>query len=132
MRYVLVTGPTGVGKSRLLARLAAERGMPVVDPLATPPMLWVAPDPVRCVGVVIDHAWWLDPYEYRDICAWCEIHEVDLWLAETARSDLEQKGMHLPVDTFEIKLAPTGATASNGSVLRGHPDQLDCLVSAMA
>lgn len=132
MRYVLVTGPTGVGKSMLLARLAAERGMLVVDPLASPPLPWIAPDPVACRGVAIDHAWWLDPYEYRDICAWCEVHGVDLWLAETARSDLEQKGMRLPVDTFEIKLAATGATSSVGSVIRGQADQMAGLVAAIA
>ena len=105
MRTIVITGRTGVGKSRLLAKLASSSRIAFVDPLANPPLGWLRPDPASCAGVVVDHAYHLANAmdTMAEIVAWCEQQSVPLWIAEQRLADLRAKGIELQ-GTFELNL----------------------------
>lgn len=113
MRAILITGATGIGKSRLVSTLAGRHKFAIFDAVRATAREWVAPEPDACPGVVIDHIHLVD--DARNIVptasTWCERHSVPLWLVGTSRGELEAMGIDIPRDTIELHLQTEEAKA---------------------
>lgn len=110
MNTIVMTGETGVGKTRVVEALGVERRLMLIDPLGqqSVPALnlpnnghpqWSAPeDPVDLV--VFDHATWLSGSadQVQKARAWCEKHQVNLLLVVQRQEDLDSLGISLPAD----------------------------------
>lgn len=128
MQTILITGNTGVGKSRLLCALAMQHQVAVIDPLVEARGIWMEPA-VSSRGVAIDHFSYLD--EAKDIVAaataWCEQYAVDLWLCDFSLMDFERKGITVPADAIELHLKrdvwPWPVTVTPGKRITASFDQ---------
>jgi len=105
MQTILVTGATGVGKSRLLSRLASEHNLAVIDAFVQGRNTWVEPH-TYARGVAIDHIGNL--VDAKAIVAaaaeWCAKHSAKLWLCDMWRGMLESQGVTIPHDAVELHL----------------------------
>ncbi|WP_423383442.1 hypothetical protein [Burkholderia sp. LMG 32019] len=128
MQIILITGETGIGKSRLLTDVATHHKMVVVDPLAEGKNTWIEP-PKSSRGVVIAHLSYLQDANVAvsAATAWCKEHAGRLWLCDVWRLHVEEAGIALPSDAIELHLErniwPWPVTARPGKRIVSSFDQ---------
>jgi hypothetical protein len=105
----LLTGPTGYGKSVLLALLADPKVALMVDPLGSRANTWSEPENIGVRLIAFDHVAYLpNAAEQVDAAArWCARHNATLLLCEQARRVIEERGITLPDNVVEIHLCGT-------------------------
>lgn len=122
MQVILLTGPTGSGKSKALARLKAVYGdgIAIFDPLENPPKPWSEPNPGSCRVVAFDHVWSLErPAEtIAAAVEWCETHGRALLLIDQQRRDFDERGISIPDGAIEMRVNPFDP-AREVSILQG-------------
>lgn len=116
MTMLLITGPSGVGKSHLLAAFneTCDNGkLLVVDPLGQQNVEWEEPDPSLFDVVAFDHLFHL-PNAATQVGAaseWCKRNRKTICLVEQMREDLELAGVRIPGDAIEMHLSGRGEDA---------------------
>jgi hypothetical protein len=102
----LVTGATGTGKSRLLAALAADLNLTVIDPLNRNLSNQNEFLPANSGGIVIDHIHHFEGAKsvVAQAAEWCERYGGNLWLCEIWRESIERKGIEIQADAIEVHL----------------------------
>ncbi|WP_321967135.1 ATP-binding protein [Burkholderia cepacia] len=122
MQVLILTGPTGSGKSRALARIKAVYGdgIAIFDPLESEPKTWSEPDRENCRAVAFDHVWSLErPAEtIAAAVRWCETHGRALLLIDQRRLDFDEHGISIPEGAIEMRLNPFDA-AHEISIVQG-------------
>ncbi|CBV43949.1 hypothetical protein [Halomonas elongata] len=113
MNTIVMSGETGVGKTRVVEALGVSRRVMLVDPLLqwsvpTAPaetvpgdghQQWSAPTGPADL-VVFDHLSFLPDAEdqVRQATAWCEAHQANLLLVVQFQEDLASLGISIPSD----------------------------------
>lgn len=116
---ILITGKTGVGKSKLIASVFTGEGILLLDPLVNPIENWLWPDPKTTKTIVIDHALHLDKEILNEVIGWCKWKGVALWIAEQNISELRTRGIQLDGGVFELNLVYKSEREREGAV-RDH------------
>ena len=109
IQTLLITGPTGVGKSHLLLDLQSSRSpwdIHVVDPLGNEHLVWTNPSPAALSAVAFDHVCFLRDAgsQVRAARAWCQRHGKALILVDQRRSDFAAVDVDVYDTSLEIQL----------------------------
>lgn len=97
---LIISGPTGIGKSTLIANAARVARIARFDCIEPQGENWVAPPVDACDVVAIDHPEALTHSELiATAMVWCQQHSKPLWLLVQDQHDLHRLGVELPSRT---------------------------------